>query len=196
VTEPSYDANDLLFGSGIPPAAFTSPGDTYAGKITKLDAVQQRKFDKGKPTNELDYWPDGSKKMMAVITLATDHRDAEDASDDGQRKIYAASKDMQRKIREAVKSAGRKGLDLGGWLRVTYVREEKQDSGLYAKIYEVEYRAPGAADAQQALGLVDQPEAKAQVPNLADMLGNGGGQLPPDVLAKVQAMYANQQAGA
>lgn len=189
MTEPMGDANDILFGGGVPAAAFTSPGDTFAGKIVRLEAMQQRKFDKGKPSNELDYWPDGSKKMMAVITLATDHRDPADPSDDGHRKVYAASRDMTKKIREAVKQAGRKQLDVGAYMRVTMTAEERvEGTSLMAKIYEVEYQPVSGVQAQQALGL-DQPAAPTTIVNNGVDLSA----LPADVAAKVQAMYAAQQ---
>jgi hypothetical protein len=159
----SVDANDVLFGSGIPAATFKSPGDTFAGPITKLEAVQQRKFKDGKPTDELDTWPNGDPKMMAVATLRTHHRDPQDPSDDGQRKVYIASRDLQGKVRDAVKAVGGRKLDIGAMLQVTYTHDEKTESGLYAKVYQVAYQPPAAAGANAALGMQDQAPAQQYV---------------------------------
>lgn len=157
-------ANDVLFGGGTPAAQFKSPGDTFAGPITKLEAVQARKFGKdNKPTDELDTWPNGDPKMQAVVTLRTDHRDPSDPSDEGDRKVYIASRFMQAAVREAVKRAGKRSLDIGGILRVTFTHEERQaESGLNAKMYEVDYTPVSAAAANQALGVTSAQVA----PNL------------------------------
>ena len=148
------NANDVLFGSGIPAAKFQFPGDNFSGPITKLEAVQARKFDKktNRPTDELEYWDNGDPKMVAVATLRTQHRDPSDPSDDGQRNLYIASRDMQNKVREAVKAAGRRGLDVGGVLSVTYTHEAPSEAGPLAKFYEVTYQPPSAAAANAALG--------------------------------------------
>jgi hypothetical protein len=215
----SYDANDVLFGGGIPAAKFESPGDTFAGPITKLEASQARKFKDGKPTDELDTWPNGDPKMVAVATLKTAHRDPSDPSDDGQRKLYIASRDMQAKVREAVRLAGQRKLDIGGVLQVTYTGDVKTDSGLYAKVYEVSYNAPSAAAANQALGVGAQAMAnvaaahapQAQVPTVQQLIPQADptavqvtsaapaatnlDNLPPEARAMVERMLAGQQQG-
>lgn len=211
------DANDVLFGSGIPAARFTSPGDTYAGPIVKLEAVQARKFKDGKPTDELDVWPNGEPKMQAVATLRTDHRDASDPSDDGQRKLYIASRDLQAKVRDAVRQAGKRKLDVGDFLQVTYTGDEKTESGLYAKVYEVTFQAASAAAANAALdqkpqyaqgGVVGQVQAQAPAANVppvqqliqpdqAAPAAAGAtdlSSLPAEAQALVQKMLAQQQA--
>lgn len=205
MTSPSYDANDVLFGGGTPAASFKSPGDTFAGKITKLEAVQARKFKDGKPTDELDTWPNGEPKMQAVATLRTDHRDAGDPSDDGQRKIYIASRDLQGKVREAVRQAGKRKLDIGDYLQVTYTGDEKTDSGLYAKIYEVTFHAGATVAANDAL--IANPAPAAAVPSVQTLMANPAAEsapaatgatdlsgLPPEAAALVQKMLAQQQA--
>jgi hypothetical protein len=158
------DANDVLFGSGIPAASFQSYGDVYAGPITKLEAVQQREFDRNnKPTDVLATWPDGSPKMMAVATLRTQHRDPSDPSDDGQRKVYIASRDMQQKVRDAVKRAGQRKLDIGGILSVAYTHQETGESGVPAKIYAVDYTPAAAGAANAALGIQQQIQQSGYV---------------------------------
>lgn len=217
MTTPTYDANDILFGGGIPSAKFEHPGDNFGGPITKLEAVQQRKFDKGKPTNELDFWDDGTPKMMAVATVRTQHRDATDPSDDGQRKIYIAGRDLQGKIRVAVRNAGRRKLDIGDVLSVTFVGEEKQESGLYAKIYEVSYTPgnPAAEAANAALGIQSAPApapVQAFIPPVQQLIPPAApvaqpapvaapaatvaptlDSLPPEARALVEKMLAGQQ---
>lgn len=206
MSSPQYDANDVLFGGGIPAAKFISPGDVYGGPITKLEAVQARKFDKGKPTDELDFWPNGDPKMVAVATIKTDHRDPSDPSDDGQRKLYIASRDMQAKVRDAVKKAGQRKLDIGGVLQVFYVGDEKTESGLMAKVYDVTYTAASASAANAALGVQANyqttdiripsvqetiPAATAPEAPAATNLDN----LPPEARAMVERMLAGQQQG-
>jgi len=157
----SVGANDVLFGSGIPAAKFTSPGDNFAGPITKLEAQQARKFDKktNRPTDELDYWDNGDPKMVAVVTVRTQHRDPSDPSDDGQRKIYIASRYQQNAVKEAVKAAGKRALDIGGFLSVTFTHEAPSEAGPLAKFYEASYQPPSAAAANQALGVGQQAMA-------------------------------------
>jgi hypothetical protein len=189
------DANDVLFGGGIPAASFKSPGDTYAGPITKLEAVQARKFKDGKPTDELDYWPNGEAKMQAVATLKTANREASDPSDDGQRKVYIASRDLQTKVRNAVKAAGQRKLDIGGVLSVVYTGDEKTESGLYAKVYEVTYTPPSVGAANAALGVQEAPQAapqQAQIPPVGQLMA----QTPAAAPAPAQAAAAPAAAGA
>lgn len=200
MSSPQYDANDVLFGGGTPAAKFISPGDVYGGPITKLEAVQARKFDKGKPTDELDFWPNGDPKMVAVATIKTDHRDPSDPSDDGQRKLYIASRDMQAKVRDAVKKAGQRKLDIGGVLQVFYVGDEKTESGLMAKVYDVTYTAASASAANAALGVqipsVQQTmAAPAAAPAPEAPAATNLENLPPEARAMVERMLAGQQQG-
>ena len=148
------DANDVLFGSGIPAAKFQHPGDTFGGPIVKLEATQMRKFDKktNRPTDELDYWDNGDPKMQAVVTVRTQHRDASDPSDDGQRKLYISSRYQQNAVKAAVKNAGKRQLEIGGVLSLTYTHEAPSEAGPLAKFYEVTYQPPSAAAANAALG--------------------------------------------
>ena len=215
MTAPAYDPNDVLFGSGIQAATFKSPGDNYSGRITKLEAVQARKFKDGKPTDELDTWPNGDPKMQAVVTLLTSHRDPADPADDGQRKVYIASRDLQGKVRDAVRQVGGKKLNIRDFLSVTYTGDVKTESGLYAKVYEVEYQAAGAdaanAAIQQAAPVITAPQPSAQIPGLGQMIqpapvveqpavaapaAAGGANLdslPPEARALVEKMLAGQQ---
>jgi len=214
------DANDVLFGSGIPAAKFTSPGESYGGPIVKLEATQMRKFDKktNRPTDELDYWDNGDPKMQAVVTVRTQHRDASDPSDDGQRKLYISSRYQQNAVKAAVKNAGKRQLEIGGVLSLTYTHEAPSEAGPLAKFYEASYSPPSAAAAnaalgvaptqQQSLGYTTTPQAQAQIPTVQQTMAAPAAQpapvaegamnldnLPPEAQALVQRMLAAQQAG-
>jgi len=216
----SASANDVLFGSGIPAAKFASPGDTFAGPITRLEAQQARKFDKktNRPTDELDFWDNGDPKMVAVVTLKTDHRDPSDPSDDGQRKIYIASRYQQNAVKGAVKAAGKRALDIGGYLSLTFTHEAPSEAGPMAKFYEATYTPPSAAAANAALAQQWQapaasaplPQAdlqQAQIPTVAQTMAAGAPAttapattgatnldgLTPEARAMVERMLAQQQ---
>ncbi|MGI9136403.1 MAG: hypothetical protein ACR2JS_04985, partial [Candidatus Nanopelagicales bacterium] len=62
--------SDLLSGGGAY-LKWETPGTTYTGVITEVATRQARKFE----STDLDFWDDGTPKMQAVITLATDYRD-------------------------------------------------------------------------------------------------------------------------
>jgi hypothetical protein len=219
------DANDVLFGSGIPAAKFTNPGDTFGGPIVKLEATQMRKFDKktNRPTDELDFWDNGDPKMQAVVTVRTQHRDPEDPSDDGQRKLYISSRYQQNAVKGAVKAAGKRALEIGGILQLTYTHEAPSEAGPLAKFYEATYQPPSAAAANQALGVgapaqqvgqgiyAQQPQAQqVQIPTVEQTMAPPVQQaapaaaaptnldsLPPEARAMVEKMLAaqTQQAG-
>ena len=208
------DANDVLFGSGIPAAKFQHPGDTFGGPIVKLEATQMRKFDKktNRPTDELDYWDNGDPKMQAVVTVRTQHRDASDPSDDGQRKLYISSRYQQNAVKGAVKAAGKRALEIGGILQLTYTHEAPSEAGPLAKFYEATYQAPSAAAANQALGVqpaapvTQQAVPQAQVPSVQQLMQEPAApapaptnldSLPPEARAMVEKMLAaqTQQAG-
>lgn len=198
-------ANDVLFGSGIPAAKFQHPGDTFAGPITKLEAQQARKFDKktNRPTDELDFWDNGDPKMVAVVTIRTDHRDPEDPSDDGQRKLYIASRYQQNAVKAAVKAAGRRALDVGGILSLTFTHEAPSEAGPMAKFYEASYQPASASAANAALGVGTQAMqnvGQATIPTVQQTIGGApaGGtpdldNLPPEARALVERMLAGQQ---
>jgi len=219
------DANDVLFGSGIPAAKFQHPGDTFGGPIVKLEATQMRKFDKktNRPTDELDYWDNGDPKMQAVVTVRTQHRDASDPSDDGQRKLYISSRYQQNAVKAAVKAAGKRQLEIGGILQLTYTHEAPSEAGPMAKFYEASYSPPSAAAANQALGVdtrgpgaVSAPSAsvnptQVQVPSVQQLIPAADptavqvtnaapaantmnlDNLPPEAQALVAKMLAAQQ---
>lgn len=74
---------DQLAGNGGTYLKWETPGTTYKGTITDVQVRQARKYE----STELDTWDDGTPKMQAVITLATEYRDASIDDDDGTRLI-------------------------------------------------------------------------------------------------------------
>lgn len=94
--------SDLLSGGGAY-LKWETPGTTYTGVITEVTTRQARKFE----STDLDFWDDGTPKMQAVITLATDYRDASIGDDDGTRSLSINLWSGQKKsLIEACKAAG------------------------------------------------------------------------------------------
>lgn len=58
-------------------------GTTVTGTVIDVQIRQARKFE----STDLDFWDDGTPKMQAVITLATNFRDGADPEDDGTRNV-------------------------------------------------------------------------------------------------------------
>lgn len=140
------EANDLLMGGGIKSAAFPNQqfGTRVGGRILRTPTVrQQNDFDTGKPK----FWDNGDPMMQVVVSVATEQRDPTDPNDDGERAIYIKAQ-MQQAVREAVKATGAKGLEVGGLLHITYIRDEPNSKGRGnpKKIYSAEYAPPAAAN--------------------------------------------------
>lgn len=133
-------ATDLLEGGGTS-FKFQTVGDIAKGAVVSATAVQQKDFTTGKPK----FWDDGNPMMQLVITLQTDERDADDATDDGTRRIFAKG-EMLSAIRVAL--AGRK-LEEGGVLAVQYTGdgEPKQRGFNPPKLYRAQYEAPSGVSA-------------------------------------------------
>lgn len=142
-------ALDLLAGGGAS-AKFPEIGTTHKGAITALTQRQQTKFG----TGELEWWDDAKTqpKMEVVITLQTDERDADDATDDGKRVLYASG-NMLKAIRTAL--AGRKP-EAGGVLAVKYISDGTPSKPGYnpPKVYAAEYKAPSPVSAEAAESLI------------------------------------------
>lgn len=179
------DANSLLMGGGIKSAEFPEKqyGTTVGGLIVRAPEVrQQTDFDDGSPK----FFPNGDPMMQIVVHVQTDLRDPANPLDDGVRAFYLKSQMMQV-VRDAVKLAGAKGLDIGGHLAITYLRDEpnSRGRGKPKKVYSAVYRMPAAQAANDVL--------MAPAPTLA----GGPNPLPqpamhPEYLAAVAA--AQQQA--
>ncbi|PRX95600.1 hypothetical protein [Allonocardiopsis opalescens] len=154
-------ADDFLMGGGIPSAKFPTVGTTVSGAITMTPEVQQQRDLK---TGALKTWDDGKPMQQLKVVLATSERDPEDPHDDGQRAVYVKGK-MLAATRQAIRSAGAKGLEVGGVLSVTYTGDgEVPGRGMNPpKFYSVAYTPPAAASAADLLA-VGTPAAPPAAP--------------------------------
>lgn len=128
-------ALDLLEGGGKT-AKFATIGDIVKGTVVSASSKQQTEFGTGKPLT----WDNGDPKMELVVTLATDERDPDDATDDGTRVLYAKGA-MLAAIRAARQG---KTFEAGGTLAVKYVSDKPSSTPGYnpAKQFVAEYQAP------------------------------------------------------
>lgn len=144
-------ANDFLMsGGGAPSAKFPTVGTTIGGAITEQPVVQQQRDPKdGSPK----YWNDGNPMMQLVVTVQTDQRDPGVAEDDGRRRIFVKGQ-MKTAIQDAVKQANGRGLEVGGVLSVTYVRDgEKSNPAFNApKVYQATYKPAATAELERPDG--------------------------------------------
>lgn len=133
----------LMAGGGVPSAKFERPGASVTGTIADLQVRQQTDVRTREPLT----WPNGDPKMQLVVTLNTTQRDPTIEDDDGQRRIYVKGKRLTDATRDAVKTVGAKGLEIGGTLTVTYVRDG-QAAGVGIsppKEYSVTYQRPNTS---------------------------------------------------
>lgn len=138
------NANDFLMSGGAKSAKFEQIGAFASGRITEEPTVQQQKdFTTGEPL----FWNDGQPRMQLVVTLATDQQDPADRDDDGTRRIYVKGQ-MKNAIQQAVRAAGARGLEVGGVLKVTYVRDGVASNPRFnaPKEYAAEYQAPAQVE--------------------------------------------------
>jgi hypothetical protein len=164
MTAPS--ANDWLMGGGVASAKFPTPGTTVGGEIVRPPTLmQQRDISTGKPKT----WENGDPMMQLAVQVSTGQIDPAVPNDDGVRAIYVKGQ-MQQAVREAIRQAGAPGLEVGGRLAVTYVRDgEPPQRGMNAP---KEYTAQYVSAANVAL-TSDQP-----APAAAPLTNGNGTQFP------------------
>ncbi|WP_420169038.1 hypothetical protein [Streptomyces violaceoruber] len=109
-------ADDFLMGGGVTSAKFPTIGTTVGGRITERPTVEQQK---DFTTGEAKFWDDGKPQMQLVVTVATNDIDPSNPDDDGARRIYVKGQ-MKNAVAQAVRTAGARGLEVGGILSVTY----------------------------------------------------------------------------
>lgn len=151
----------LMGGGGSPTAKFPSFGTTVAGRITEPPQVQQqRDVQSGQPK----HWPDGNPMMQLVVTVQTDQRDPALAEDDGRRRIFVKGQ-MKNAVQDAVKLAGARGLEVGGYLSVTYSHDGQKSNPAFSapKQFRAQYTPAAAAELQApdpaaAYGLPPTPQ--------------------------------------
>jgi hypothetical protein len=134
----------LLEGGGAS-FKFDTIGKTAKGTVVAATAQQQTDFQSGKPLT----WDDGNPRMQLVITLATDERDPDDPTDDGERRIFAKG-EMLKAIKAALRAANAE-LAEGGTLAVKYTGDGEAERGKNPpKLYAAEYKAPSGVDSSAA----------------------------------------------
>lgn len=138
-------ALDLLAAGGTA-AKFPEIGTVHKGTVVSATTKQQTKFG----TGELEWWDDAKTqpRMEVVITLQTQDYDADNASDDGKRVLYASG-NMLKAIRTAL--AGSQ-LEAGGTLAVQYTADGTPSKPGYnpPKVYTAQYKAPSPVAAEVA----------------------------------------------
>lgn len=143
------DPNAFLLGGGVPSASFLAIGDQVEGIISEPPTLsQQKSIDTGLPKT----WEDGNPMMQLVVTLQTDQRSEEIDDDDGRRRIYVKF-NLKNAVADAVRKAGAKSLEVGGRLKVQYVRNGEQTKKGFSppKLYQASYVPPAA-------GFLAEPE--------------------------------------
>lgn len=132
------EANQHLASRGVPSSKFEDKGDSVTGVLVDGD-VQPQTDTQG----NVKFRKDGVTPIMQlVITWDTNERDAKIPNDKGRRKLYCSWR-LEAEIKRAVRATGADGLEVGGTLTVTFVREEKVEGVMgKAKIYEASYVPP------------------------------------------------------
>lgn len=183
-------ADDFLMGGGAPSAKFPAIGALVAGRIATQPTVEQQR---DYTTGELKFWKDGNPMMQLVVTLATNDRSPEITDDDGTRRLYVKGQ-MKTAIQQAVKTAGARGLEVGGVLTVRYVSDGPQDNPRFSP--PKQFTAHFAPAAQVEMQTGQQPAAPAPQQGVPAVHGQP---LTPQQAAAAQqnpataALYAQQQ---
>lgn len=139
-------------------AKFENPGDTIGGTIENVSAAQVNVYDSvnQKPTNQPDYWNDGSPKLQVLVTIDTGMRDPTVEDDDGRRTVYIKGWGGQRRAWiDAIRRAGiRKASEIkpGDRFTAKFVGYDPQSKNPKnpAKMYE--YTIDHASPIDQAMG--------------------------------------------
>lgn len=129
-------------------------GTAYEGTIKSLEVRQQTDYH----TKELKTFPSGDPMLQIVTELQTETRDPAIEDDDGVRTLYIRGM-MMDSARAAVQRAGRKVLEPGGHLKVTFIGYSSKNP--QAKDYRVDYTPPApGADVEAALNSTPTPDAQ------------------------------------
>lgn len=125
-------------------------GYERGGEIIGVREDQQKNRD----TKEPDFWPDGNKKTVKIVTVQTAERISGDPDDTGLRTIWLPqSRDITKAVIEAMKTAGDEmRLKLGGQLWVTRTgsrptTQKNGQAGFPAFTFTARYVPPKGNDA-------------------------------------------------
>lgn len=171
INTPRPDANDILMGGGdgVPAAYFKNVGDSVEGTLTAPPkAREEREFNQltQRSDGPVRKFPSGDVIYGILVDLQTGLRDPMNPDDDGVRRLYVEGKRLKDAIRTAVANAGGKGLEVGGYLKVTH-HQMVAAGTVMAKDYVAEYRTPAnqglMGGAPAAPAPVAQPTVAAPV---------------------------------
>lgn len=150
---------------------FQQPGDTVSGIIESVTAGQVHVYDSinQRPTNQPDYWQDGSPKVQVIVTIDTGTRDPSVEDDDGRRSVYIKGWGLQKRAwLNAVRAAGlRKSSDVkpGDQFTATFTGYDpnSKNPNNPAKMFEYTIEHQSAVDqAMQPRQTMPQPAYAAQ----------------------------------
>lgn len=154
------NANDILFGSGVPSAKLTE-GITVAGRIVAIsEPYQEREYDRDNPGGgKPKTFPSGDPIMTFNLDLDTGLRDPQISEDDGIRRVYMDGQRIKKAVRDAVRASGARGLSVGGHLSITCTHYDTPGDVRSGKNYTCTYTAGAAANnILMGQGPVGQPE--------------------------------------
>ena len=163
------NANDILFGSGVPSAKLTE-GVTVAGRIVAIsEPYQEREYDRDNPGGgKPKTFPSGDPIMTFNLDLDTGVRDPQITEDDGIRRVYMDGQRVKKAVRDAVRASGARGLAVGGHLSLTCTHYDTPGDVRSGKNYTCTY-TPGAAanDVLMGSAVGQQPQQSPQQPAYA-----------------------------
>ena len=186
-----------LGGQGGTSFQFDRVGASVEGKIISLDEVQQTDLDSGEPA----IWQDGRPEMMIKVVLSTSLRswagvqNPNPGEDDGERTVYLrgsrkpeSRSSLAAVIGAALKATGTSSIDVGGWLRLTYVGDgEKTKAAFNApKHYGAEYRAP-SVDLVGSANCDDQAAGSSQAVEAVLIGWLNGKPITPTMISAMEA---------
>lgn len=154
---------------------FQNPGDSVSGVIESVTASQMHVYDSlnQRPTNQPDFFQDGSPKLQVIVTIDTGLTDPSVEDDDGRRSVYIKGYGIQRRAwLQAIRNAGlRKASEIkpGDRFTAKFVGYDPQSKNPNnpAKMYEyvIEHQAPAMQQPQQPMqpAQPQQPQQAATV---------------------------------
>lgn len=149
---------------------FQNPGDSVSGVIESVTARQMHVYDSlnQRPTNQPDFFQDGSPKLQVIVTIDTGLTDPSVEDDDGRRSVYIKGYGIQRRAwLQAIRNAGlRKASEIkpGDRFTAKFVGYDPQSKNPNnpAKMYEyvIEHQSP--VDLAMNNPMASQPQQAQQ----------------------------------
>lgn len=149
---------------------FQNPGDSVSGVIESVTASQMHVYDSlnQRPTNQPDFFQDGSPKLQVIVTIDTGLTDPSVEDDDGRRSVYIKGYGIQRRAwLQAIRNAGlRKASEIkpGDRFTAKFVGYDPQSKNPNnpAKMYEyvIEHQSP--VDLAMNNPMASQPQQAQQ----------------------------------